>query len=126
MRRFIQAVAIATLAAVTATAAIAAPKLVYRVDKVTAAIVKGHLVVSVSGAVPSGGWTVPRLHMKEGHVAESDTEIFEFLAAPPLSNSVVIQALLPVTATAVFPLPRYATVKVKVEAESNNLTAPIR
>ncbi len=125
MRRSLTAAAIFALAAATATAADAAPTLVFKVDKVTATIVRNHLVVSATGAVRSGGWRLPRLHMREFHIPESDTEIIEFLASPPAADAVVIQALLPVTATAVFPLPRYATIQVKVVSETNGITAPI-
>ncbi|MEJ0025414.1 MAG: hypothetical protein WDN01_05240 [Rhizomicrobium sp.] len=125
MRRRLFAAAIFALGAATATAADAAPTLVFKVDKVTAAIVRNHLVVSATGAVRTGGWRQPRLHMREFHIPESDTEIIEFLASPPAAGAVVIQALLPVTATAVFPLPRYATVQVKVVSETNSITAPI-
>lgn len=124
MRRTAIAAAIFALAAATATMADAAPQLVFRVDKVTAQIVRNRLVVSASGAVKSGGWTLPRLHFK-GHAPESDTESFEFLATPPGARNVVIQALLPVETTAVFPLPRYGTVQVTIVSETNSVTAPI-
>jgi hypothetical protein len=125
MRHTVLAALVLALAAATASAAEAAPKLILRVDKVTAAIINNRLVVSASGAVDSGGWTMPRLHLKEVRIPESDTEVIEFLATPPAPSTVVIQALLPVQATAVFPLPRYATVQVKVEGQSNAVTVPI-
>jgi hypothetical protein len=125
MRRNAIAAFALALAAATASAADAAPKLILRVDKVTAAIINNRLMVSASGAVNSGGWTMPRLHLQEVRVPESDTEVFEFLATPPTPSTVVIRALLPVQTTAVFPLPRYATVQVKVQAANNAITAPI-
>jgi hypothetical protein len=125
MRSTAIAAIVFALAAVTATAAAAAPRLVYRVDKVTAAIVRGRLVVSVNGAVSSGGWTAPRLHLRELTAAEVNTETVEFLATPPPPDTVVIQALLPMTTTAVFPLPRYAVTQVKVESENNAVIAQI-
>lgn len=125
MRRTVLASLIFAVAAATATAANAAPQLVFKVDKVTAVIIRNRLVVSATGAVRSGGWSLPHLHLKEFHIPESDTEVFEFLASPPAPGEVVIQALLPVTVAAVFPLPRYATVQVKVVAETNSVTAPI-
>ena len=125
MRRAILCAAFLGLAAATATAGAAAPALVFKVDKVTAAIVRNHLVVRADGAVKSGGWTAPRLHLKDVRVPEGDTETFEFQATPPASGAVVIDALLPITATAVFPLPRYATVQVKVMAQSNAVAAPV-
>jgi hypothetical protein len=103
----------------------ASPKPVFRVDKVTAAIIRGRLVVSVNGAVSSGGWSSPRLHLRELRPEEVNTETIEFQATPPAQDTVVIQALLPVTATAVFPLPRAGVTQVKVESESNMITAPI-
>jgi hypothetical protein len=125
MRRPIFAALVFALAAATATAAGAASQAIYRVDRVTAKTVNGHLVVTASGAVSTGGWTQPRLHLTP-HVAEAPEEVIEFQAAPPLGNSVVIQALLPITTTAVFPLPHYGTVRVKVTAQSNAVTAPIQ
>ncbi len=70
MRRIVLASLIFALAAATATAAEAAPALVFKVDKVTAAIIHGRLVVSATGAVKSGGWTQPRLHLKEFRIPE--------------------------------------------------------
>jgi hypothetical protein len=125
MRRPIFAALVFALAAATATAAGAASQLIYRVDSVTAKTLNGHLVVTASGAVSSGGWSHPRLHLLP-HVAEAPEEVIEFQASPPLGNSVVIQALLPITTTAVFPLPHYGTVRVKVTAQSNAVTAPIQ
>jgi hypothetical protein len=126
VRHLILAIVAFGLAAATATAAPAAPVLIYKVDKVAAAIIRNHLVVSASGAVNSGGWTLPRLHMKEVHIPESDTEVIEFLATPPVSDSAVIQALLPIQTTATFPLPRYGAVQVTVVAQTNSVTAPIQ
>ena len=125
MRRPIFAALVFALAAATATAAGAASQLIYRVDSVTAKTLNGHLVVTASGAVSTGGWSQPRLHLLP-HVAEAPEEVIEFQASPPLGNSVVIQALLPITTTAVFPLPHYGTVRVKVTAQSNSITALIQ
>ena len=126
MRRTILAAALVALAAATAPAAAAgSPSLVYKIDRATAAIVRNHLVVTAMGAVKSGGWTLPRLHLKEFRIPESDTEVIEFLSMPPLPGAVVIQALLPVTTTAVFPLPHYAVTQVKVVSETNSVTVPI-
>ena len=125
MRRLIFASALLALAAATATGAGAASQLVYRVDAVTAKTVNNHLVVTASGAVSSGGWSRPRLHLT-AHVAEAADQVIEFQASPPLGNSVVIQALLPVSTTAVFPLPHYGTIRIKVVSQSNAVTAPIQ
>ena len=126
MRLTAIAIAFFALVAATATPTSAVPKLIYRVDSVTAKTVKNHLVVTAKGAVTSGGWTRPRLHLSPVHIPESAVETIQFLASPPLDNAVVIQALLPISATAVFPLPHYATVKVTVVTETNSITAPIQ
>ena len=125
MRHPIVAAAIFALAAATATAGNAAPQLISRVDSVTAKIIKGRLVVQAKGAVNTGGWTRPRLHLTT-QVAEAPDEVIEFQASPPLDNAVVIQALLPIETTAVFPLPRYGKLRVKVTSQSNAVTAPIQ
>jgi hypothetical protein len=125
MRLNVLTAAVFALAAATATAANAAPKIIYKVDKVTAAIIRGHLVVSASGAVDTGGWFNPRLHLKDPHAAEGDTAVIEFQATPPHPSTFVIQALLPLSTTAVFPLPHAGTTQVRVEAENNSISAPI-
>ncbi len=126
MRRPIIAAAVFALVAATATAAHAAPQPVYRIDTVAAKILNGHLVVTARGAVASGGWTHPRLHLETTHVPESPEESIEFQATPPTQDAVVIQALLPITTTAVFPLPHYGTVRVKVTSQTNTVSAPIQ
>ena len=113
------------LVAATATSAAAAPKPVSKVDSVSARVVDNHLVITASGAVATGGWTNPRLHMTNFHKPEGDTEIVQFLATPPVSEAVVIQALVPISTTATFPLPPYAVTQVKVVAETNSVMAPI-
>lgn len=125
MRRSMLAAAIFALAAVTATGAAAAPKLIYKIDKVVAKTIDKKLVVSASGAVRSGGWTQPMLHLNPVRIPESATEVIEFLATPPAPGTVVIEALLPVSMTSVFPLPRTGTVNVTVVGETNSVTAPI-
>jgi hypothetical protein len=125
LRRSILAPAIFALVAVTATAAQADPKLILKVDKATAAIIRGRLVVNASGAVTSGGWTAPRLHLLP-HKPEDNTETIEFQAQPPLDQAVVIQALLPITTTAVFSLPHYGVTQIKVMAETNAVMAPLQ
>lgn len=126
MRHFLVAAAFLSLAAATAAAAPLPPKLIYKVDTITVKTSGNNLVVTATGAVNSGGWTLPHLRMRETRAAESDTATVDFLATPPPTNVVVIQALVPVTATARFPLPRYGTVQVQVVAESNSVTAPVR
>ena len=88
LRRSVFASAIFALAAATATAAQAEPKLIYKVDKVTAVILKGRLVVTASGAVTSGGWSTPRLHLLP-HKPEDNAETLEFRAQPPVRTAPV-------------------------------------
>lgn len=126
VRHFLVTIAVLGLAAATATAALATPKLIYKVDTVTVKASGSDLVVTATGAVNSGGWTLPHLHIREARAAEADTAVVEFLATPPQLNVVVIQALVPVSAMARFPLPRYGTVQVQVVAETNSVTAPVR
>ena len=125
MRNLVAALSVAVLVAATATPAVAEPKPVFKVDKVTATIVNAHLVVTASGAVRTGGWTAPRLHMVNFHKPEGDTEIVQFLAAPPLADAIVIQALVPIATTATFPMPPAEVTQVKVVTETNSVTAPI-
>lgn len=106
-------------------AAAARAQLIYKVDHVTASIQGRKLIVTASGAVNSGGWENPKLHIKEIRIPESAALDIEFLATPPPKDAVVIQALLPVNATLTAPLPPYGTTEVKVEAQSNSVTAPI-
>jgi hypothetical protein len=99
--------------------------LVYRVDSVSAEVESHRLVIAVKGAVRSGGWTKPHLHVLPQKAAEGDTLSVEFLATPPGEGAAVIQALLPVSARVKARLPRYATTKVTVRAQSNQVTASI-
>jgi len=123
MRHFIVA---AALAAATATASAAAPKLIQRVDTVSVSIDHNQLVVTANGAVNSGGWTSPHLQHKPSPTAESNTDEFEFVATPPPSDAAVVQALIPVAVSGRFALPHYGAVQVKILAESNSVTAPLR
>ena len=98
--------------------------LIYRIDRVTASIAKRHLVISVDGAVQSGGWEHPRLHEKPSP-PEAPVLAFDFIANPPKPKKVVIQALLPVHVTLTRGLPHYGTVAVEVKAKSNEITTQI-
>jgi hypothetical protein len=126
VRLFIVAAAVLGLAAATATAAPATPKMIYKVDVVTVKTLGKGIMVTATGAVNSGGWTLPHLRARDIHKPESDTAIVEFVATPPPPGAVVVQALIPVSASAQFSLPRYGTVQVQVVAESNSVTAPVR
>jgi len=98
--------------------------LVYRIDRVTASIAKRHLVISVDGAVQSGGWQHARLREKPS-APEAPVLAFDFVADPPKPKKVVIQALLPVHVTLTRGLPHYGTVAVEVKASTNEITTQI-
>lgn len=100
--------------------------LIYKVDSVSAQVTGRKLTISAKGAVSSGGWENPHLRARPQHAAESATLDVEFLATPPPEGAAVIRALLPVSATLTVTLPRYATTKVTVKAETNEATAAIQ
>jgi hypothetical protein len=122
-----------TVAAIALLAAQAGPvpagaartKPVYKVDSASAHVAGRKLVISAKGAVRTGGWENPRLRARAQRVAETDTLVVDFVASPPRRNAAVIQAILPVSATVTVRLPRYATVQVKIVAETNSITVPI-
>ena len=99
-------------------------QLVLKVDKVTAMIVKGKLVVTVDGAVASGGWQHPRLVAKPSR-REAPVLVFSLVADPPPQNRVVLQELLPVKITLTRGLPHYGTVAVEIIARTNEITTQI-
>lgn len=100
-------------------------RLVYRVDRVSAAIKNHKLVVNVGGAVNSGGWRHPRLRAKPS-APEANVLEMEFYADPPPPKRVVIQELLPITTELRTGLPKYGTVAVSVSSETNEITTQIR
>jgi hypothetical protein len=106
-----------------AQGALAAPKLVYRVDSATAQIENGRLVVTASGAVKSGGWTRPVLRLHGS--PQADTLVMDFAATPPRSKRVVVQAILPITVTLKAAPPHDGTVQVKLVSQTNSVTVPI-
>ena len=98
--------------------------LVYRIDRVTASIAQRHLVITVDGAVETGGWQHARLRA-EPSAPEAPVLSFDFIADPPKPRKVVIQALLPVHVTLTRGLPHYGTVAVEVKARTNEITTQI-
>jgi hypothetical protein len=100
-------------------------KPVYKVDSASAKIVNQHLVISAQGAVRTGGWENPHLHVKEVYVPEADTLVVEFLATPPSKKDVVIQMVVPVSATVTTGVPHDAMTQVKIVSETNSVTVPI-
>jgi hypothetical protein len=75
--------------------------------------------VQAKGAVQSGGWTKPRLHLmhSEGH-----TVTIEFLATPPPAGMTVIEALVPVTASLEV---KGRAASVHVQADENEVTSQV-
>ncbi len=122
MRTFL--LALAALLLFSAPVDAAAARLIYKVDHVSVSIESHKMIVSATGAVNSGGWENPHLHIKEVRAPEADTLVIEFLATPPAKDEAVIQALLPVSATLAAPLAPYGVTQVKVVAQSNNVVTP--
>ena len=100
-------------------------KLVYKVDDAIAEIINGHLVILANGAVRSGGWDRGTLLVLEPSQPEAKTLEVQFVARPPGPNEAVIQELLPISARKVARLPSYATVEVRIIAETNSIVVKI-
>ena len=107
--------------ALLSTPAFAADKRVYKIDSLIASLKRGVITVQASGAVQSGGWTRPHLHVlhNDGH-----TITVEFLAAPPPPGMTVIEAIVPVTATTQIKS-RGHIVSVLAIADANEITAQL-
>src|SRR6185503_21044778 len=80
-----------------ATPAFAGEKRVFRIDSLIATQKNGTILLQAKGAVPTGGWTKPRLHVMhaDGHILT-----VEFLANTPPPGMTVIDVVVPVEATA--------------------------
>ena len=106
-------------ALVCASPVLAADKRVLRIDSLTASQKDGAILVQAKGAVSSGGWSKPHLHLVRG---DGHTVALEFLAAAPPPGMTVIDGLVPVTAS--FSVKGRAT-SVRVEAEENEITSQV-
>jgi hypothetical protein len=106
-------------ALVCASPALAADKRVFRIDSLIATQKDGGILVQAKGAVQTGGWTKPRLHVlhDDGH-----TITVEFLAAPPPPGMTVIEALVPVTASVAI---KGRAASVHVLADENEITSQV-
>jgi len=124
MRTILAALAALLLFSAPVDAAAARAQLVYKVDHISVSIEGRKMTITATGAVRSGGWENPRLHIKEVRIPEAHTLVIEFLATPPSKDEAVIQALLPVSATLTAGLAPYGTTEIKVEAETNSQTVP--
>jgi hypothetical protein len=102
-----------------ATPALAADKRVLRIDGLVATQKNGVILVQAKGAVQSGGWVKPRLHLLHG---DGHTMTVEFLASPPPPGMTVIDGLVPVTATAQI---KGRAASVHVLADENEITTQV-
>jgi hypothetical protein len=99
--------------------AVAAEKRVFRIDSLIATQKNGSILLQVKGAVQTGGWTRPRLHVMHG---DGRTITLEFLATVPPPGMTVIDALVPVAANAEI---RGRATSVHVLAEENEITSQV-
>ena len=97
----------------------AAEKRVFRIDSLIATQKDGVIMLQAKGAVPSGGWTKPRLHVVHG---DGHTLTVEFLATPPPPGMTVIDGLVPVAATAEI---KGRAASVHVLADENEMTSQV-
>jgi hypothetical protein len=102
-----------------AAPALAADKRIFRIDSLIATQKGGEVTLQAKGAVPSGGWSKPRLH-----VIHNDGRVMtvEFLATPPPPEMTVIDGLVPVAATAQI---RGRAESVHVQADENEITSQV-
>ena len=107
------------LASLLASPALAGEKRVLRIDSLIASQKGGTVQLKAKGAVPTGGWSHPRLH-----VLRNDGKVLtvEFLATPPPSDMTVIDGLVPVTAST--ELKGRAT-SVHLVGEQNEVTSEV-
>lgn len=122
MRRILIAFAALLLFSAPVDAAATRAQLIYKVDHVSVSVEGKKMIVTASGAVKTGGWENPHLHVKDVRAPETNTLVIEFLAVPPPKDETVIQALLPVSATLTTSLAPYGTTEIKIEAETNSQT----
>lgn len=116
--------AIALVMVIVAAAPADAESLIYRVDSATAVISGKRMIITAKGAVRSGGWEKPRLAVHQRDRARGDVEI-DFVATPPGDSATVVQGLMPVTVRLTTRLPRSSIAAVRVNAETNVVTAQI-
>ena len=97
----------------------AAEKRVFRIDSLIATQKDGNILLQAKGAVPTGGWTKPRLHVVHG---DGHTLTVEFLATTPPPGMTVIDAVVPVTASAEI---KGHALSVHVLADENEMTSQV-
>jgi hypothetical protein len=99
--------------------AFAAEKRVYRIDSLIASQKDGVIALQAKGAVQSGGWSKPRLHVVHG---DGHTLTVEFLATPPPAGMTVIEGLVPVAAETDI---KGHALSVHVLADENEMTSQV-
>lgn len=119
MKSFSPALLLLSCLAWTASPALAAEKRIFRIDSLIASQKGGTIEIKAKGAVLSGGWSKPRLHVLHN---DSKSITVEFLATPPPSDMTVIDALVPVTAST--ELKGRAT-SVHLLADQNEVTSEV-
>ena len=97
----------------------AGDKKVWRIDSLIATQQGGIITVQAKGAVMSGGWKNARLKLVRN---DAHGAMFEFIAAPPPTGMTVIDAVVPVSATATL---RGRTGSVHASAEVNEMTTQV-
>jgi hypothetical protein len=104
--------------------AAAKAELIARIDGVTASLKDHRLLIQAKGAVRSGGWSAPALHVETIQPAGDQTLVVDFTAVPPPPDNAVIEELLPVEAS-ITARARRGTVAVRVVSGSNEITTQI-
>ena len=117
MRPFSALAALALLA----LPAHAADKRVWRIDSLIASQKGDAVIIQAKGAVQTGGWKAPRLHVIH---SDKTAVTVEFLATPPPAGMTVIEALVPVEAQVRLKLKTRAPA-VRVLADANEMTAQL-
>lgn len=97
----------------------AAEKRVFRIDSLIATQKDGIILLQAKGAVPTGGWTKPRLHVIHG---DGHTLTVEFLATQPPPGMTVIDAVVPVAASVEV---KAKATSVHVLADENEMTSQV-
>lgn len=99
------------------------PVPVLRVDNVTLADAPKHrLIITVKGAVRSGGWSKPDLRAGK---RDGDTLVFDLVAMPPPKNATFIEAVMPVQASETIAMPQQSITQIKIVSEMNSTVLPI-
>jgi len=101
--------------------ALAIEKRVFKIDSLIVTRKGATVQLKAKGAVQTGGWTKPRLHLlhNDGRVMT-----VEFLATPPPSEMTVIDGLVPVAASAALKIKGRAS-SVHVLADQNEMASEV-